>query len=52
MSSKWPVDEAVKSLANIKLSAIEKYFKADFLSYFGPITNGIASHIRNLIEEI
>ena len=52
MLSMWPVDEAIKTLANEKLLEIEKYLDTDFISLFGPITNGLASLVRNVVDDI
>ena len=48
----WPVDEAIKTLANSKLLEIEKNLDADFISSFGAITNGLSSLIRGVISDI
>lgn len=52
MSGVNPIDEQVKKLADQKLDAIEAYQDADFISFYGPITYGLAAHIRSMIEEI
>lgn len=48
----WPIDEAVKTLADTKLSEIEQCLDTDFISFFGPITNGISSLIRGVVSDI
>lgn len=52
MQSMFPVDEAIKMLANEKLTNIEDYLSVDFVSLFGPITGGLSSLLRMLIEDI
>jgi len=47
-----PIDEAVKYLANARLADIEKCFDSDFISFFGTITNGVASHLKKIMEDI
>jgi len=37
---KLPVDQTIHDLLTNKLKALEKHFKSDVVSYFGPIIDG------------
>jgi Serine dehydrogenase proteinase len=47
-----PVDETIKSLLNQKLVDLETHFKADFLSYYGPIQDGSETWFLRVVEEL
>ena len=47
-----PINETVKELANQKLMDIENHFDSDFISFFGSIMGGFASHLRKLLSDI
>lgn len=47
-----PVDELFKSELNQKLGLLEEHFKADFLTFYGPIVPGLEQTILTLIEDL
>jgi membrane-bound ClpP family serine protease len=49
---RYPVDDAIHSLLNQKLDEIEKYLNTDFISLYGPIVNGFATHLKSLMEDL
>ena len=49
---KLPVDQTIHSLLNNKLKALEKHFKADVISYFGPIIDGNETFFLQVIEQL
>lgn len=52
MDIKPPIHTAVQELLNKRLDGLEKHFKADFLSYFGPIVEGTENAILNIVEDL
>lgn len=49
---KLPVDQAIHDLLTNKLKALEKHFKADVISYFGPIIDGNETFFLQVIEQL
>lgn len=49
---KLPVDQTIHSLLNNKLKALERHFKADVISYFGPIIDGNETFFLQVIEQL
>lgn len=49
---KRPVDSTIHELLNQKLSAIEKGFNSDVITYYGAIVDGIENFLLERIEEI
>lgn len=45
-------DSTIHEILNERLSYLEQYFKADFLFYYGPITDTLDKPFRDLIEEL
>lgn len=48
----YPVDDTIKGLLNQYLAEIETSVKADFISFYGPIVEGLAQHIKSAVEEL
>lgn len=49
---KLPVDQTIHDLLTNKLKALEKHFKADVISYFGPIIDGNETFFLQVIEQL
>ena len=49
---KLPVDQTIQDLLTTKLKSLEKHFKADVISYFGPIIDGNETFILQVIEQL
>lgn len=49
---KLPVNQTIHSLLNVKLKSLEKHFKADVISYFGPIIDGNETFFLQVIEQL
>jgi len=47
-----PVDQTIQALLNGKLSALEKYLKADVLCFYGPIQDGFEPLFKGEVEEL
>lgn len=47
-----PVDATIKKLLQEKLKGLEDHFKGDFLSFYGPITDGLENAFLRIIEEL
>ena len=45
-------DSTIHEILNKRLSDLELHFKADFLFYYGPITDSLDKPFRDLIEEL
>jgi len=45
-------DSTLHEILNKRLSDLEKHFNADFLFYYGPITDSLDKPFRDLIEEL
>ncbi len=48
----YSTDTAIQTLLTERLLALEKYFDADFLVYFGPIVDGNENQILAIIEDL
>ena len=46
------VDKEIHRLLNTYLTQIEEEFKADVLTYFGHIYDGIENHFLSIVEEL
>src|SRR3989338_3813568 len=49
---KLPVDQTIHDLLTNKLKALEKHFKSDVISYFGPIIDGNETFFLQVIEQL
>ena len=49
---KLPVDQTIHDLLTNKLKALEKHFKSDVISYFGPIMDGNETFFLQVIEQL
>ncbi len=49
---KLPVDKTIHDLLTNKLKALEKHFKSDVISYYGPIIDGNESFFLQVIEQL
>lgn len=49
---KLPVDQTIHDLLTNKLKVLEKHFKSDVVSYFGPIIDGNETFILHIIEQL
>ncbi|MBM4055487.1 MAG: serine dehydrogenasease [Planctomycetes bacterium] len=49
---KLPVDQTIHDLLTNKLKSLEKYFKSDVISYFGPIIDGNEILFMQIIEQL
>jgi hypothetical protein len=47
-----PVDETIKDLLTQKLLEIEAHFGADFVSFFGPIQDGLETFFLRVVEDL
>lgn len=45
-------DSTVQDILNERLNKLEVHFDADFLFYYGPITDSLDKPYRDLIEEL
>ena len=49
---KLPVDQIIHDLLTNKLKILEKHFKSDVVSYFGPIIDGYETVFMQIIEQL
>lgn len=49
---KLPVDQTIHDLLTNKLKSLEKHFKSDVISYFGPIVDGNEILFMQIIEQL
>ncbi len=49
---KLPVDQTIHDLLTNKLKSLEKHFKSDVVSYFGPIIDGNETFFMQIIEQL
>ena len=49
---KLPVDQIIHDLLTNKLKILEKHFKSDVVSYFGPIIDGNETFFMQIIEQL
>ncbi|HCC36287.1 MAG TPA: hypothetical protein DEQ14_00980 [Treponema sp.] len=48
----YPIIDTVKSLLSKELTEIEDHLKADVLTYYGPIFDGMEGAFLQLIEQL
>jgi hypothetical protein len=48
----YPIDDTIKSLLNKELTDLEEYLKADVLTYYGPIFDGIEGAFLQVVEQL